>query len=54
MSLSKKLHLEYFDIAGNSMGGVIAALYTQKYSSNIKKHCFRRWIYGCCGLEPAN
>lgn len=52
MSLSKKLHLEYFDIAGNSMGGAIAASYTQKYSSNIRSIAFIGGSMGVVGWSP--
>ena len=47
-----KLNLQPFHIAGNSMGGAIAALYAQKYPGNVKSIAFIGAPMGIISWSP--
>ena len=49
---TQKLNLRSFHIAGNSMGGAIAALYAQKYPGDIKSIAFIGAPMGIIGWSP--
>ena len=49
----EKLHISKFDIAGNSMGGVLAALYTLKYPQQIISVAFIGSPLGIISPQPS-
>ena len=51
-AFAQKIGLKTFHIAGNSMGGAIAALYAQKYPSEVKSIAFIGAPMGVVGWSP--
>jgi abhydrolase domain-containing protein 6 len=49
---TQKLHLANFAIAGNSMGGAIAAMFTQKYPKEVESVAFIGAPMGIIGWSP--
>lgn len=49
---TQQLHLGHFEIAGNSMGGAIAALFSQKYPKEVQSVAFIGAPMGIIGWSP--